>query len=1547
MIRALVQRAVTVALLVLVAVLFGGRAYLELPRESAPDVEIPVVLVTTPYIGVAPEDIEGLVTNPLEDELASLTDVKKMSSSSAEGLSVVSIEFEPEVDIDDALQKVRDRVNRARPKLPDDAEDPTVAEVSFSDIPVLLVTLAGGVDEQGLKSLAEDLEEKVVRLPGVLEAGVTGGREREILVQVYPERLTHFGLGMNDVIGAIQNENVNIPGGNVTVGSGTYLLRTPGEFTDARQVEEVAIKRVGDRPVFVSDLARVVDGFEERSTYARMNGVPSVTLSVKKRTGANILEVADGIKELVALESGDWPDGVTYKVTADQSEAIEDMVSELENNIVTALILVVAVLLVFMGARNSLFVAVAIPLSMLISFLVLDALGFTLNMVVLFSLILALGMLVDNAIVVVENIYRHLEEGLPLKEAAIVGTREVAMAVAASTATTVAAFFPMVFWSGIMGQFMGYLPKTVIIVLTASLVVAVAILPVAASQWMRLQRKKGEELIQEGVSEEEASHLVDKPVDESSLSPVMRKYVGALKWSIHHRYRSALIGAGTLVFSVVAYGFLNHGVEFFPSTEPDRAVVSVKLPEGADLEATDKVVRRIEGILASEENVDIYVSEVGVSGSSNPMAGASEQTNAARISVDFLPTREKAEEGEPIRVEDTDETIARIREAVAMIPGADIAVNPEEMGPPVGDPISVEISGDDFHQLGLVAPDVIRQIGRLTVPYNGGEVAGATDLTHNYRVGRPELRLRVNRGAAKRVGVSTNDVGSAVRTAISGTKASALRAGDEEYDITVELAPEYRDSLQDVLAMHIPGKEDMELDTFAVPLSAVASYELAGGSGTIEHIDQKSVVTITGDVVHPSLQNKMQKEIQAWIDTYEAPEGVSLRLGGANDEQAEAASFLGWALISAIFLILIVLVSQFNSITMPAIIMFTVVLSLVGVLWGLIFTGTAFGIIMTGIGVISLAGVVVNNAIVLLDYVQQLRKQGMDVEDALIKAGVTRFRPVILTAVTTTLGLIPMALGITVDFVNLRIITGSSSAQFWGPMAIAVIFGLTFATVLTLVMVPTLYSIQVDVLRFMRGRSSGGGGRMGKGSAMAAAMLAILAGGMVALPAQAATLEEVYQAAEEENIDLQLAIENTKQYKAIQWQALSALLPQVNMGAQYAINQNEVIFDAVPGEIDPAVFAPLATHPDSPFTVSFLQDAFVPALQGLAGGAGGPTEETGPIVIQAKSAWTGNLNITQPIFSGGALPAWLSAKQMYDASVDDLSRSRQLIRVQVAASFYTLDAVREAVGVYERSIETAEESLRLAKARTAAGLEEQRVVLQAELQLARARRDLEGAQRNLVDAEERFRVLTGLPGDTPLEVGDRVMVPETLEDSLAIAFDARPDISAEEHRRKAVKLERTARDLTWMPSVDFYFTEIYQQIPGFVPQNFQWQTGFQFNWQIFNGGARIGKTREMASKVRAQENIEELTFRQVEQDVRTAWADLERAELALTSVESELALADENYRLTELSYKAGSATYLDVETAALSRDNVRISYLSEKAQRDQAAIQVLAAIGAL
>jgi multidrug efflux pump len=1512
MFRLIVRSGAPIFLVAVAIFVFGLLAYIALPRESAPDVKVPFVMVTTPYQGVSPRDIESLVSIPLENELAGLKSLKLMRSTSAEGVSILFLEFEPDVVIEDALQRVRDRVNRARPKLPDDVDESSVRELSFTDIPVLLVTVAGPYDETILKKIVEDLEDEVARVPGVLEAELAGGTEREFQVLLDPARLDHFGASVGDVVGALQQENVNVPGGDVRVGDANLLVRVPAEIKTAEDIEQTPVRLEGGYPVRVSDLGRVRDGLAERSTYARMNGQPAVSLRVKKRTGANIVGVADEVKAIVARRAEAWPDGVTYRILADQSEAIRSMVNELQNNIFTALILVVGVIVFFMGFRNSLLVALSIPLSMFASFAVLQALGFTLNMVVLFSLILALGMLVDNAIVVVENVYRHLELGKGRWRAAIDGTREVALPVAASTATTIAAFFPMVFWGGIMGQFMGYLPKTVIIVLTASLVVGVFILPVFASRVMKRRVTAAD--APEDETPEQALARMEAQEAAAFQNPgrVMGWYKAILTASIRWRYASLGLGVVALLLTFVAYGFLNHGFEFFPMTEPDRAIIDVRGPDGTDLDTTDRIVRRVEALVATVPDVDVFVSEVGVSsGNGGGLVGSSSSPQSARITVDFLPHPAAAKPGETPRAQSSDVAMLRLRELMSGLTGAEISVEAEEMGPPVGADVEVKVRGDDYRAVGEAAQRLRREIARLD---------GVADLRDDYRVNRPELALRIDRAAAKQAGVSTGLVGNTVRTAVNGATATTVRDGEEEYDVVVKLAPEFTDDVQSVLGLRLPGRMERDPNLYPVPLSAVASYDLAGGTGSVARIDQALTVTITGDVVEGVSVDEKQREVRALLDAFEVPPGVTAELGGSSTEQAEAAAFLGWAMMVAVALIALVLVAQFNDFVQPVIILITVVLSLIGVLWGLILTATPFGIIMTGIGVISLAGVVVNNAIVLLDYVGQLQREGHDVEESLVRAGMTRFRPVMLTATTTVLGLVPMALGISIELgawwvggvvpvPTLAVVVGSQSSAFWGPMAIAVIFGLTFATVLTLVMVPTMYSIYEDLRRMWRPSR--------KAAALAAKVaIGVLALGALGVPeaAQAVSLEEAWAAARQNNPDLQSVEESTFQARNQRIQAWALVQPRISAQGNYAY-----------------------------FSYGDVKLDFSEFLEGLPI----PIEAPEPTVVQRGSNFDGNLSVSQPLFNGMALPLLAGAYKNADAAALDARRTDQQIRAGVARAYLGLASAREAVGLGEKSLSIAKSQLELARRQVEAGVATPRAVLQGQLGVAQAERDLRRAREQVVAAAESFTSLTGLPGDVPLDAVAELAVPSSLDEALDRAAGARPDLRATALREDVAGLQVRAETLAWLPEVSARWTGIANQTPGFAGRTTYWTAGVNATWTLWDGGMRLATIRQAASQQRQSRFQAEKVQRSVEEEVRVAFEAHARARVAVKAVEDEVALATDSLDLARRGFEAGTATFLEVEQAELGLRSAELNRLTERTSLSLAAVDLLLAIGEL
>ncbi|NLF32402.1 MAG: efflux RND transporter permease subunit [Planctomycetes bacterium] len=1019
----------TVAVLILLITVAGVFSYAMLPRESAPDVPIPYVLVSTVYEGVSPEDVETAVTMKIEQELTGIKGVKEIRSTSREGLSFIQIEFDPDIDVEDALQYVRDKVDQAKPELPSGAEEPALTEVNISEFPILIASLSGDISPERLRLIAEELEDRIERIAGVLDCEVTGALEREIRLEFDPDRLAAYAISIDELISLIPGENVNISAGGLQTPGTRFNVRVEAEFADPADIDHLLLTVRDGRPIYLNDVATVVDTFKDRETFSRLDGDPSITLSVKKRAGANIVQVAQHVKAIFNEARSKLPAGVEVDVTSDQSKDTLMMVRDLENNILSGLVLVVAVLMFAMGLRTSLIVALVIPLSMLMSFAILQAMHITLNMVVLFSLILALGMLVDNAIVIVENIYRYRQQGAGRLEAARAATAEVAWPVISSTATTVAAFAPLIFWPGIMGEFMKYLPITVIVVLSSSLFVALVINPVAASMLIRVRRP--------------SDSVIERP---GRFMSAYRRLVYASLHSAPNRAVTLIVAFLVLAGVRVLYGKYHHGVELFPQPDPQQAVINIRAPQGTNVSRTDELARLVERRIAEigrRENLELEHVLTNV-GSPGGMVGLGEQpvgphvADVRLIFKDFEDRRRR-----------TGDVIAGLRPLLADIPGAEIKVDKMEEGPPVGAPVTLEISGDDFKVLEALSRDVVARIQGTP---------GMVDLRSDFEPSRPELQFVPDRRRTMLLGVNTNMIGQFLQTAVFGREVGIYRQFNDEYDITLRLPLSQRTNIEDLLRLTIPNAQGDP-----VPLSSLGRFEYRGGFGDIRRVDQKRVITLTADAEgRPG--PAVLADVRARLDGLDLPTGYSLAYTGENEEQQEAMGFLGQAYAIAILAILMILVAQFNTMGAPVIILITVILSLAGVGVGLLVTGTPFVVIMTGIGVVSLAGVVVNNAIVLLDYTRQLEKQGKGLLDAAVEAGMTRLRPVLLTAITTILGLVPMATGIAFDFRQMRLVTGSESSQWWAPLANAMIFGLGFTTLLTLVVVPAMYVAMYSLL---------------------------------------------------------------------------------------------------------------------------------------------------------------------------------------------------------------------------------------------------------------------------------------------------------------------------------------------------------------------------------------------------------------------------------------------------------------------------------------------------
>jgi multidrug efflux pump len=1043
-----VDHKTPVYILMILIVLFGWTEYQGLPREAAPDIKIPLIIVATPYIGVSPVDIEGLITQPLETELKGLKDVKHITSVSKEGLSTIQVEFNTGIDIDEGLRRVRDKVNSSRSQLPNDILDPVITEINISEFPIMYINVAGQVGLARLKKIAKDMGDEIEAIPGVIGADITGGLEPEVQVNVDVYRMNAYQISFDDIANAVRAENLSIPGGSIDTKEKNLTIRIPGEFKEVRPLEDIVLKMQNGKPIYLRDVAKVDYSFEDRQTYARLNGKEVVSVHVRKRAGENLIRIADEVKGIVERTQSQLPQGISIDISNDQSRFIIRMVKELENSVLTGMFLVVMSLFMFFGFKNSLLISTAIPLSMFVGFIVLSTLGITLNMVVLFSLVLVLGILVDDAIVVIENTYRHQQEYGELPEvAAKKAAGEVFVPVLTSTITTLSAFLPMAFWPGIVGDFMKFFPFTLIITLTASLFVAYVISPVQAARWINYKRD-----IRKAKKNLEHPHWYKKynpftflyhEVDQVVFPWLQSEYVKTLKWTLDYKGRTIAMAFGSLVLIIVLFGMFNKGVEFFPNTQPSQVTVKIETPAGTSLDVTNRIAEIMEdriNQIPGRKDAEFVAASAGTSDNAFDFGGQG-TPNKSQIAVSFYEKK--------LRQQSTFQTLEEIRKTTGGISGAEILVAKQQMGPPVGAPVNIEISGEDYDQLASLSKLVREKIK---------DVPGLVDLKDDYNTGRGEVEIRIDREKAGMYYTSTGQIASTIRAAIAGVDASKYRVGEDQYNIRVRLKEDQRVSPSDLENLRITFM-NRRGQLLSIPLTSVAELKRTTAVADIKRKDQKRVVTVSGEV-EGRVQSDVIKDVRAKIAELTLPTGYGTKLTGSQEEQQKAADFLGKAFVITLLLVFLIMVAEFNSLKVPFVILISVLLSLIGVMFGLLITGTPASVVMTGVGVVALAGIVVRNGIVLLDFVKHKHDEGgLSLEEALLEAGRIRLRPVFLTAAATVLGVLPLATGIDFDWREFHFIIGAESAEFWRPLAVTIIFGLTVSTFLTLVIVPTVYSL--------------------------------------------------------------------------------------------------------------------------------------------------------------------------------------------------------------------------------------------------------------------------------------------------------------------------------------------------------------------------------------------------------------------------------------------------------------------------------------------------------
>ncbi|MCX6166954.1 MAG: efflux RND transporter permease subunit [Sphingobacteriales bacterium] len=1081
-----------------ILVLLGYSSYQNLPKENFPEVIIPKIFVQTIYPGTSPENMENLVTKQLEKQLKSTSGLKKITSKSYQDVSVITAEFNTNVDIKDAKQRVKDAVDKARQDLPSDLpKEPNVMDINLADLPIMYVNISGDYDLKKLKQYADVLKDRIEALTEISGVDIVGALDPEIQINADLNKMAAAQISFRDIESAVGYENLTISGGTVKMDGVRRTLNVKKEFKSAEEIANLVVKTPTGASVYLKDIAEVKDAFKEQESYARLYGKNVITLNVKKRSGENLIEASDKINALIAdLKQSSLPKSLNVTTTGDQSDQTRVTLHDLINTIIIGFILVTLILMFFMGVTNALFVAMSVPLSMFVAFLAMPALGgffgfsFTMNMIVLFSFLLGLGIVVDDAIVVIENTHRIFNNGkVPIVKAAKMAAGEVFLPVLSGTLTTLAPFVPLLFWPGVIGKFMFFLPVTLIITLLASLVVAYIINPVFAVDFMQVHDANAEKpsftpkvkktlyvfaglaLISYFISFGFGNFMVFlaglyllnhfyltqaiQKFQEHTWPKFQLRYVRLLKWALE-KPKTILWGTvGLFVFSFVLISIVPPKVVFFPTSDPNFIYVYVNMPIGTDQAYTNEVVKEVENRVTkvvgrTNPIVSSIISNVTVGVTDPQDEDQGNYPNRGKVTVAFVEFGKR--DGES-----TSLYLSKIREAVKGIPSAEITLAQEQNGPPTAKPISIELTGDNLDALVAGSEQLKKYLDAKQIP-------GVEELKSDFQNNKPEIIFDIDRERANREGISSGQIGMDLRTAIYGKEVSKFRDLNEDYPINLRAQESQRNNLEALRNMKVTYR-DMGMGGMIrqVPVSAFAGVEYVNTYGGIKRKQQKRIIILSSNVLGGYNPNEVVAAIQEEVDQFPKLDAVSVKMAGEQEEQMETAAFLGNALLISLGLILIILVTQFNSVSKPIIILSEILFSIIGVILGITIFRMDMSIVMSGIGIVALAGIVVRNGILLVEFTDLLIEQGMPVKEAVIEAGRTRMTPVLLTATATMLGLVPLAVGLNIDFAELfssfnpHIFFGGDNVAFWGPLSWTMIFGLSFATFLTLVLVPCMY----------------------------------------------------------------------------------------------------------------------------------------------------------------------------------------------------------------------------------------------------------------------------------------------------------------------------------------------------------------------------------------------------------------------------------------------------------------------------------------------------------
>lgn len=1090
-----IDNKISVYVLVFIISVFGLMNYYSIPKEQIPEIVIPMININSIYPGTSPSDMENLVTRPLEKNLKSISGVKKITSRSVQDFSAIIVEFNTGIEIKDAKQKVKDAVDKTKKDLPTDPSfiEPSVMEIDLSEIPIQYINLSGDIPLDRLKKYADDMQDRIESLKEITRVEIGGALTREIQVDLDMYKMKAASLTFRDVEQAVSLNNMTVSGGNIDLQQMSRAIRVVGEVTDLDQIKNIVLTTGSGALIKLADIATIRDGFHQPENFARYNGKNVVTLNVIKKSGQNLLDASDKIKAIITdMQKTKLPSNLIVQVTGDQSRNTRNTVNELNNTIILGFIFVTIVLMFFMGLINALFVAFSVPLSMAIAFIVLPWFGFTMNMLVMFAFIFALGIVVDDAIVVIENTHRiHKKTKMDITTSAKFAAGEVFLPILSGTLTTLAPFFPLAFWPGVVGEFMVFIPITLIITLFASLIVAYIFNPVFAVDFMKLDdedlpvnkrsvykttllivlvsipfylfgaRGLGNFTIFIALSflgHELFGYKVFRRFQNRVLPALMKKYENTLVWVLKGRRPAYMLGGmiALFVFTMVLNNIVKPKVVFFPDNEPNTINTFIKMPVGTQIDVTDSVARMAERRIMTvlgEKNpiVESVVTNVAFLASDNNFDNSSKSSNLAKIAVNFVEYKYR-------HGQSTGTYMNGMREALKDIPGAEIVVDKIKMGPPTGKPVNIEIAGEDLVQLAATSDRFKRYVDSL-------QIGGIEELKTDFATSKPEIIINLDRERANSEGITAAVVGDAIRTGQLGKEVSKYREGEDQYSIMLRFEENQRKDIEQLLNLTITYRDMNSGLLRQIPLSVVAHVDYVNSYGQINRLNLKRVVTISSNVLSGFNANLINAKLRQVIPQFTKSSDIDIRITGEQEDQAESMVFLSKAMILCLFLIMFILITQFNSMSKALIIVSEVVFSLIGVLLGYMIFGMTISIIMTGMGIVALAGIVVRNGILLVEFTDKLKDEKVKTRQAIIQAGLTRITPVILTATATILGLIPLAIGMNINFgslltnLNPQLHFGGDNVMFFGPLSWTIIFGLSFATFLTLVLIPVMYSV--------------------------------------------------------------------------------------------------------------------------------------------------------------------------------------------------------------------------------------------------------------------------------------------------------------------------------------------------------------------------------------------------------------------------------------------------------------------------------------------------------